>query len=205
MQTCSHPTWTSSCGGRGTGQVHRRSWRISVKTSASTTEIRQDRRCTCPVPLPPHELVHVGCEHVCMNSLHSLELRLNTVEKLVEERKEGSLPLFSLLNQLFYKLPTLQKIYTSRSTTGTWRCVWCAAEATSGYIHTTRPLSTRVYLRQQVYLCSYARRITETAHVVRILQLIRKSVLFYQAVFSRNSLGMRLFLLFLVTHVVVTE
>ena len=52
---------------------------LGVAEGYISAEVGQDNRRTRSVSLAPHEFVHIGRNHVCVNPLHSLELRLHTV------------------------------------------------------------------------------------------------------------------------------
>jgi hypothetical protein len=52
---------------------------LGVAEAYVSAEVREDNRHTHYVSLAPHEFVHIGRNHVCVNPLHSLELHLHPV------------------------------------------------------------------------------------------------------------------------------
>ena len=52
---------------------------LQIAEADVSTEVCQHDNRTPSVTLPPHEFVHVGSHHVCINSLHPLKLRFHQV------------------------------------------------------------------------------------------------------------------------------
>ena len=52
---------------------------LRIAEADVSTEVRQNDRRTPSVTLSPHKFVHVGSNHVCVNSLHPLEFRFHPI------------------------------------------------------------------------------------------------------------------------------